>query len=282
MSDVKWIKITTDIFEDDKIMLIESMPKGDAMLVIWFKLLCLAGKQNNSGVFTIGDKIPYTTKMLSTAFRRKEAIVKQALEVFIRFGMVQMVDDVITIPNWGKHQSLDRLEKKNKYMRGYMKDYRKKQKEKARLSSDSANGKTNRKANVSDTELEREREQEREREGNTTTNRDSLSFYESEFEALTPAMIQSIESMETEHGEELTLEAMKVAVEQGTRNIAYIQGILRNWKVQGYQTAEEARKGQADFRKARQKPQEAARTNLNQSFRGEQVIDDFDDIYEVC
>ncbi len=48
---VKWIKIVTDIFDDEKILLIESLPDADSIIVIWFKLLCLAGKQNNSGVF---------------------------------------------------------------------------------------------------------------------------------------------------------------------------------------------------------------------------------------
>ena len=38
-SDVKWIKITTDIFDDEKILLIESLPEADSIIVIWFKLL---------------------------------------------------------------------------------------------------------------------------------------------------------------------------------------------------------------------------------------------------
>ena len=47
MNGVQWIKITTDIFDDEKIQLIESMPEGDTLIVIWFKILVLAGKQNN-------------------------------------------------------------------------------------------------------------------------------------------------------------------------------------------------------------------------------------------
>lgn len=60
MADVKWIKIVTDLFDDEKILLIESLPSADSIIVIWFKLLCLAGKNNNSGVFVMNDKIPYT------------------------------------------------------------------------------------------------------------------------------------------------------------------------------------------------------------------------------
>lgn len=31
MNGVQWIKITTDIFDDEKIQLIESMPEGDTL-----------------------------------------------------------------------------------------------------------------------------------------------------------------------------------------------------------------------------------------------------------
>lgn len=60
MSDVKWIKIVTDIFDDEKILLIESMPESDSLIVIWFKLLCMAGKMNNGGVLMLNEKIAYT------------------------------------------------------------------------------------------------------------------------------------------------------------------------------------------------------------------------------
>ena len=70
MSEVKWIKIVTDIFDDEKILLIENMPEADSIIVIWFKLLCMAGKQNNNGIFTLTNKIAYTDEMFATIFRR--------------------------------------------------------------------------------------------------------------------------------------------------------------------------------------------------------------------
>ena len=139
MADVKWIKITTDIFDDEKILLIESLPDAYSIIVVWFKLLCLAGKQNNSGVFLMG-RIAYTEKMLATIFRMKESTVQLALRTFEEFGMVEIIDGVITIPNWGKHQNLDQLENKKAFMRNYMREYREKQKA---LTGGKANGKAN-------------------------------------------------------------------------------------------------------------------------------------------
>lgn len=128
MSDVRWIKITTDIFDDEKIQLIESMPEGDTLIVIWFKLLVLAGKQNYSGVLALGDKVFYTEDMLTTVFRRKSTTVKLALTTFEQFGMIAFVDGAVTIPNWEKHQNIDGLEKIRRQTRERVARHRQKQK----------------------------------------------------------------------------------------------------------------------------------------------------------
>ena len=159
VADVKWIKIVTDIFDDEKILLIESMPDKYAIIVCWFKLLCLAGKQNNSGVFMLNDRIAYTDEMMATIFRMPLNTVRMSLQTFEQFGMIEIVDGVITIPNWGKHQNLDQISAKNEYMKKYMREYREKQK---MISSGKANCKTNSKTNVSEAEEDKERELEKE------------------------------------------------------------------------------------------------------------------------
>lgn len=127
MADVKWIKIVTDIFDDEKILIIESMPESDSIIVIWFKLLCLAGKQNNSGVFTINGRIPCTDEMFAAIFRRPVGTVRLALKTFEGLGMIEIINDTVTIPKWGKHQSLEQIASRKAYMRKYMQDYREKQ-----------------------------------------------------------------------------------------------------------------------------------------------------------
>ena len=136
MADVKWIKITTDVFDDEKILLIESLPDAYSIITVWFKLLCLAGKQNNNGVFLMGQ-MPYTDKMLATIFRMKESTVTMALQTFEQFGMVEIIDGVITIPNWNKHQTLDAYEKKKERDRLYQKERRAVQRALIQKSSDS-------------------------------------------------------------------------------------------------------------------------------------------------
>lgn len=128
MSEIKWIKISTDIFNDEKILLIESLPESDSLIVIWFKLLSFAGKSNNNGVFMMSNKVAYTDEMLATIFRRPLNTVRLALQTFEQFGMIEYVDNVITIPNWEKHQNIDGMEKIKEQTRKRVSEYRKRQK----------------------------------------------------------------------------------------------------------------------------------------------------------
>lgn len=166
MADVKWIKIVTDIFDDEKMLLVESMPSADSIIVIWFKLLCLAGRNNNHGVFTLNDRIAYTDEMLATIFRRDLNTVRLALTTFERYGMIEVINDVITIPNWSKHQNLDQLEAKKAYQRNYMREYREKQKQIAMKEDCKTSCKTNSNANVSSLDKNKIREDKNREEKN--------------------------------------------------------------------------------------------------------------------
>lgn len=126
--ELKWIKLCVNIFDDEKIALIESMPDADSIIVIWFKILCLAGKQNNCGVLMLSDRIPYTEEMLATIFRRPISTVRLALTTFESFGMIAIVNGTITIPNWEKHQTVDAVERYKEQARERALNYRQRQK----------------------------------------------------------------------------------------------------------------------------------------------------------
>ena len=202
MAEVKWIKITTDIFDDEKVLLIESLPDSYAIITVWFKLLCLAGKQNNSGVFMMNNQIAYTNQMLATIFRMKEATVTMALQTFEQFGMVEIIDGVITIPNWGKHQNLDQLESRKEYMKGYMQEYRQKQKALTSGKPCKVNSKVNSKVNVNKADKEIDKEIDKE-EDNKNKSKKKNNKKEEALELLTsllPSFIfsDSVKSKMTE------------------------------------------------------------------------------------
>jgi predicted phage replisome organizer len=127
-TSISWIKITTNIFDDEKILLIESLPEADSIIVIWFKLLTLAGKCNNDGVLMLNDKIPYTEEMLATVFRRPINTVRLALTTFEKYGMIVTLHNAITIPNWEKHQQIETFDKIKEQNKARQKAYRERQK----------------------------------------------------------------------------------------------------------------------------------------------------------
>ena len=110
MADVKWIKVSTDMFDGSrKIKQIEMMPEGDTILVIWLKLLLLAGNVNDGGAIYLTPEIPYTEEMLANELRRPLNTVRMALSIFERFGMIEIVDDILHLSAWEKYQNTDRL-----------------------------------------------------------------------------------------------------------------------------------------------------------------------------
>ena len=111
MSDIKWIKISTDIFNNRKIRQIEHMPEGDALIVIWFKLLILAGDTNDGGQVYLTQEIPYTESLLANQFDRPLTLIQLALRTFEQFNMIEIIDDIIHISNWEKYQNIDGMER---------------------------------------------------------------------------------------------------------------------------------------------------------------------------
>lgn len=110
MGEVKWIKVSTDMFNSNrKIRQIELMPEGDTILVIWLKLLLLAGTINDGGSIYLTPEIPYTDEMLAVELCRPITTVRMALSVFERFGMIEIIDNVLYLSSWEKYQNTDKL-----------------------------------------------------------------------------------------------------------------------------------------------------------------------------
>lgn len=111
MADINWIKLRVDMFDDEKIKIIQSMPEGDAILVIWIRIIALAGKCNAKGLVLIEDEFPYSDEMLATIFNKPLATVRLALGIFEKFRMVERTEKGIYISNFEKHQNTEGMEK---------------------------------------------------------------------------------------------------------------------------------------------------------------------------
>lgn len=112
MAEISWIKLKTTMFDDEKIRLIQAVPESDAILVIWIRLLVLAGKTNDDGLIYIQRNMPYSEEMLSTLFSKPVNVVRLALTTLEKFNMIDLnTDGSIAITNWSKHQNIEGMEK---------------------------------------------------------------------------------------------------------------------------------------------------------------------------
>lgn len=166
---VSWIKITTNIFDDEKIKLIDSLPDHDAILVIWIKLLTLAGKCNSGGSLMISEAMPYTDEMLSAIFNRPINTVRLALDTFEKLEMIERHES-ISIVNWEKHQNAVALET----IRIYDKERKRKQRERAKLVRTDCPGQVTdksrnvRSVDIKDLDLEEDKERREDNIGATS------------------------------------------------------------------------------------------------------------------
>ena len=106
--EVKWIKITTNMFDNRKIRHLRRLPDGNSIVLIWVMLLTMAGRCNAGGMIFLTENIPYTPKMLADELDFEENTVALALGALENLGMISQ--DPLSIANWEEYQSTDKLE----------------------------------------------------------------------------------------------------------------------------------------------------------------------------
>ncbi len=129
LSDVKWIRISTDIFKDDKMMLIRGMPNGDSLFVLWIFLLIQAGRLNDDGRVYAAKGIAFTAQSLSTISAIPVTTIELGLKLLSELKMIEIDKNGIIILNWEKHQNIEGLEKIREQTRLRVQRFRNKQKE---------------------------------------------------------------------------------------------------------------------------------------------------------
>lgn len=238
MADVKWIKIATEIFDNQKIRMIEAMPEGDSIIVIWFKLLMLAGKVNDGGLVYFTREIPYTEQMLSTYFNRPLTTIQLALNTFERFGMMEIVDELIYISGWEEYQNVDGLEKIREQTRKRVAKHRELKKlEKLSEECNATCNATLTQSNATDKELEIEQEREIKTKGSVEPREVKSPKRYSEDDELDSAIKDFIKHRKalrkpmTDRAIELFINKLKKISTDKSKQIAMIEeAIERGWQ----------------------------------------------------
>ena len=109
MAEVKWVKLTTDMFDNRKIKHLRKLPEGNNIVLIWVMLLTMAGRCNSGGMIFLTENIPYTPKMLADEIDFEESTVILALQALERFNMIVTDNGYFTIAGWEEYQNADKL-----------------------------------------------------------------------------------------------------------------------------------------------------------------------------
>ena len=230
MAEVKWIKISVDIFNNRKIRQIENMPNGDGIIAIWLKILCLAGTVNDSGMIYLTRDIPYNEATLATEFNRPLSLIQLALSTFQQFGMIEVVNNFICISNWEKYQSVDRMIEIREYNRLAQQKSREKRKELASVNDSSMTSQSCHDTDV-DKELDIDKEEDIEKKKTKKCADEPLSDFDLAIKNFIDHR-KKLKKPMTDHAVQLLREKLEtLAPKDERKQIALIENaIYRGWQ----------------------------------------------------
>jgi predicted phage replisome organizer len=257
----KWIKVATDTFEDEKIDVIEGMPDGEKFVLIWFKIILLAGRSNSGGYLLLQEDIPFTPKMLARRFKQELSVVNKALKTFEKYKMIERTEEGIYVTNFNKHQDLDKMNQKR------VQDRERKQKQRAKekvLSGASENEAVEEENMSSDMSQKNECDKQRDSSYSSSTsiskssniislgdiknNKSYIDFFNNNFHKITDYEREILVNYEYKGmNEKVITLALKEAVEENARSLKYVRKILDRWLNSKVLTVEEVVLDKAEF-----------------------------------
>ena len=86
-----YLKLKADFFEDDAMIVLESMPDGYKYSNILLKLYLRSLK--NEGKLMLSERIPYNSTMLAQVTRHSVGDVEKAVKIFAELGLIETLDN---------------------------------------------------------------------------------------------------------------------------------------------------------------------------------------------
>lgn len=238
MAEIKWIKITTDMFDNRKIKHLRKLPEGNNIVLIWVMLLTMAGRCNSGGLIFLTENIPYTPKMLADELGFEENTVQLALKALEQFNMVVTDQGFFTIAGWEEYQNVDGMDKIREQTRKRVAAHREKQKMLAacNVTVTQCNA-------IEEREEDKEREEEKKKESKRESKKKSSESFDSIIDGYTDnlelrgALIEFIKMRQknrkplTEYALKLLTKKLdKLAGSEGAKIAILNQSIVNGWQ----------------------------------------------------
>lgn len=91
MEKFYWLKLKRDFFKRHDIRIIEDMQNGKDYILFYLKLLCES--VDHEGNLRFSEQLPYDEKMLSVITNTNIDVVRSAITIFTKLGMMEILDD---------------------------------------------------------------------------------------------------------------------------------------------------------------------------------------------
>jgi len=86
-----YMRLKEGFFDNDNMLLLESMPDGYLYSNILLKLYLRSLKDN--GRLMLNGRIPYNSQMIATVTRHQVGTIEKALQIFMELGLIEVLDN---------------------------------------------------------------------------------------------------------------------------------------------------------------------------------------------
>lgn len=240
-----WLKLPEDFFQSETIRWLEEQPNGIYYSNFYLKLCLMSINDNGMLIRRVGEMyIPYDIKRLSELTNINSDTIMIAINLLKKLGLLEVLDNGAFYLNQVKNmvgsesESAKRVRKHRNKTKALQCNETETQKKQLCNKSVTQNETTDIRDKIIDIRDKRIDIRVIDKENATTTdlqkkevidiymNNINYSINSIEYERL----IDDID----EYGVEWVKEAITRAVMQGKRKLGYIEAILNNWKVNGY------------------------------------------------
>jgi len=288
MKRLQWIKLRLDLFDDMKIQVLEQMRQSDTLILLWLRLLTLAGKLDDGGLLYLTKDMPLTAKILAKRYGKQEAFMEKALDLYEKLDLMRRDEaGMIQITDWDVDQDTERLNQIREANRRRVAEYRKRQKEQSQenpaeqTQSDSEGGQTDTETGETavdtaggpsddksaDAETVSSTEEDSAGAAKPALNCPTVKYYEQKFGLLAKNAAQYLAKAEAYYGKDRVCRVLDTMRSRGISNIKYLKKALENGGgivVEKESIDERQRRFDEEFDELLRKAAECDRPNLDE------------------
>lgn len=254
MSDNKkyyYLKLRDNFFDNDDIVILESMPDGILYSNILLKLYLRSLK--NNGKLMFNDRIPYNAQMLSTITRQPIAVVEKAVGIFKEMGLIEVLDNgaiyMLDIQNFIGSSNTE-ADRKREYRRKIALE--KGQNLLGHLSGQMSDEQAP-EIEIDNRDIKENRDIEEIDSAKDNYPSAIAKYYQSRIGVLDGKQFeQLIDYIRLDHMEyELVKLAIDKSADNSKRSFGYVNSILKNWVQNGIKTTVQQEEEQSNFNKSK-------------------------------